>query len=279
MGDDQVAARCHGIAKPGEDRLGLAQICQDRQGGGAVVGQQRVGMHVHHGVVVDVYHPRVWRDLSGDLVHVALGGQAGADVQELPDAGLGEVADGALQERAVLPGALAGLWRRFEDGLGGGAVNGVVVLAAQQRVVDLRWVGGGGVDAGGWAGLLVAGHTGSWGVGVAGCSQSGSGTWCWWGGRATAGAGKRRCPLIRRNGSRSWSAHVWTADSLTWNRPATSAAVSSWSVGSPSVATLPVVRGRCAGGVVSEVTWTPAALASLDTVLGVQPSCWAIWSA
>ncbi len=108
MGDHQVAARRHRLPQPGhdpgrvlglsdemqnrdqqhrhrpgqvqqpphvrvvEDRLRLAQVGQNGQGGG-LVGQQRVGMRMDHRVVVDVDHPGVPRDLLRDLVDVALG--------------------------------------------------------------------------------------------------------------------------------------------------------------------------------------------------------------
>ncbi len=108
MGDDQVAARRHGVSQPGDDpgrvlgvpdemqdrdqqhrhrpgqvqqsphrrvaqdHLRLAQVGQDGQGGG-LVGQQRVGMRMDHRVVVDVDDPGVRRDLLRDLVDVALG--------------------------------------------------------------------------------------------------------------------------------------------------------------------------------------------------------------
>jgi hypothetical protein len=57
-------------------------------------------------VVVDVDDPGLRRDGLGDLVGIARGGNAGADVEELPDARVGgEVADGASEERPVGLGA------------------------------------------------------------------------------------------------------------------------------------------------------------------------------
>jgi hypothetical protein len=53
-------------------------------------------------VVVDVGNTSVRGNLLGDLVDVAHGGDARADVKELADARLpGEVADGPAQERPV----------------------------------------------------------------------------------------------------------------------------------------------------------------------------------
>jgi hypothetical protein len=53
-----------------------------------------------HWVVVDVDDPGVGGDALGDLVGVLGGGQAGADVQELPEAGLaGQVATARVRNR------------------------------------------------------------------------------------------------------------------------------------------------------------------------------------
>ena len=85
----------------GQDSLGFAQVGQD-DAGGAAAGQQRVGVHVHDGVVVDVGDPGARRGLGGDLVHVPGGRDAGADVDDLPDARLpGQEPHGPLQERPV----------------------------------------------------------------------------------------------------------------------------------------------------------------------------------
>jgi hypothetical protein len=51
--------------------------------------RDRVDVHLHH--------PGV----GGDLVHVALGRDAGADVEELAHTSCVEVADGAAEERPV----------------------------------------------------------------------------------------------------------------------------------------------------------------------------------
>ncbi len=194
-GDQQHRHRLGEVEQPShlgmaEDHLGLSQVRQHGDRGG-VVGQQRVGMHVHDRVVVDVGHAHIRRDSLGDLVDVALGRQAGADVEEQADAGIGgQVAHCALQERPVLPGAPACLWRHVEDGVGGVSVGGEVVLAAEQGVVDPCRVGSAGIDAGRRAGLVVAGHgTSRWGLAAMPASQSGSGTLCSVASSATAVAG------------------------------------------------------------------------------------------
>jgi hypothetical protein len=84
-----------------QDRAGLPQVGQD-DAGGAAAREQRVGVHVHDGVVVHVNDPRVRCGGLGYLVGVLGGRQPGADVQELADARLpGEVLDGAAQEGPV----------------------------------------------------------------------------------------------------------------------------------------------------------------------------------
>jgi len=58
----------------------------------------------HDRVLVHVDDPGIGRRGLGDLMGVVRGGDTGADVQELPDAGLGgQVTDGAGQEGPVGP--------------------------------------------------------------------------------------------------------------------------------------------------------------------------------
>ena len=44
-------------------------------------------MDVHDRIIVDIDDAGLWRDLPGDLVHVAGHGDAGADIDELPNPG------------------------------------------------------------------------------------------------------------------------------------------------------------------------------------------------
>ena len=124
----------------GQDRERLAQIGLDKVGsalGGA--DQQRASMAQHDRVVVDVDDPGLGCDRLGHLVDVAAGRHAGADVEELTQAGLaGQVADGTGQERPVGPGG--GHHGRVDQHrlLGRFPVRGEVVLAAEQVVVDPR---------------------------------------------------------------------------------------------------------------------------------------------
>jgi len=76
--------------------VGSAHVRLDRRDR-VGVGQQRPAVGDRHRVVVDVDDPGGRSDRQGDLVDVALGGQAGADVEELPDPHVGEEPDGAAQ--------------------------------------------------------------------------------------------------------------------------------------------------------------------------------------
>ena len=68
-----------------QELIGPGQVPVDGQGPRR--GKQRPRMADHHRIVVDVDHPRIRRDLLGDLMHAVHGGQPGADVEELGDAG------------------------------------------------------------------------------------------------------------------------------------------------------------------------------------------------
>lgn len=74
--------------------------------GGALGGGTQQGRRVGEDdrVVVAVDDARVRGGLLGDLVKVGLGGDAGADVEELAYSPLGEPAGGAVHEGAVDPG-------------------------------------------------------------------------------------------------------------------------------------------------------------------------------
>jgi hypothetical protein len=75
------------ISGTGEDLARVAQVGVDVFGGTTrVAGQQRPGMGEHNWVVVGIDDPAFRRDGLGDLMGVARGRDAGADVEELPDA-------------------------------------------------------------------------------------------------------------------------------------------------------------------------------------------------
>ena len=95
-----------GVRGLGQDLVRVAQVGVD-VGGGAFrgAGQQGPGVGQHQGVVVDVDDAGLRRYPLRDLVGVVRGRQAGADVEELPDARLvGQVGDAAGQEAPGGPG-------------------------------------------------------------------------------------------------------------------------------------------------------------------------------
>jgi hypothetical protein len=86
-------------------------------------------------VVGDVDHPGLGSDRLRDLVHVALGRQAHADVHELPDALRGEVPHGSVAEGLDVLAHGLGLGGEGEDLLRDLPVDGEIVLAAHEVVV------------------------------------------------------------------------------------------------------------------------------------------------
>src|SRR5690606_5169713 len=118
--------------------------------------EQRLRVGQHDGVVVAVDDPRVGGDALGDLVEVGLGGDAGADVEELAYAPAGQPPGGPVHERAVHPGHHRHPRVEAEHLPAHGLVDGVVVPAAQVPVVHTGRVRLAGVDAGGGS----SGHEG-----------------------------------------------------------------------------------------------------------------------
>ena len=100
------------------------------------LGQQVPGVGQHLGVVVGIDDPRVRNNRLGGLVSVRGGRQPAADVQELPDALLGGVGDGAGLELPGLDGQLGGVRVDLQNPIGLFPVRLEVVLAAQQEVVN-----------------------------------------------------------------------------------------------------------------------------------------------
>jgi PAS domain S-box-containing protein len=182
VGDGQVAAGRHGAHDPGHDlvrTVRIRDVLQGHQehdgdrlaevellgglsqdpagiagvgldvGGGALggAGQQRPGVREDDRVVVHVDDPGFRRDLLGDLVRVIGGGQAGPDIQELPDPGLtGQVLHGPAQEGPVGPDTGQDI-RVSRDGLLCDVPVGlVVVLPAEPVIVDPGGVRDAGVE-------------------------------------------------------------------------------------------------------------------------------------
>src|SRR6266508_1737174 len=112
-----------------------AQVALHR-GGQFVAGEDVQALGHRHGVDVDVDHPGVGRRLLGDLVDVAGGRDARADVEELADPEAHEVADGPTQERPIGARHRGDAGKLMDEGACGRMVGREVVDAAEVVVVD-----------------------------------------------------------------------------------------------------------------------------------------------
>jgi hypothetical protein len=91
----------------------------------------------HDRVVVDVDDARLRRGLLRHLVRVVRGGQAGPDIEELPDTHRGgEMVHGRGQERPPRAGDRSHGRHDLQDLFRDGAVGGEIVLAAQPVIPD-----------------------------------------------------------------------------------------------------------------------------------------------
>src|SRR5262249_11996996 len=105
--------------------------------------------------VVRVDHARTGGDVLGDLVDVVLGGDSGADVEELADAGLaGQEPHGAPEEGPVGAHGRTEVGVEGDDRAGDVAIGLEVVVAAQPVVVDTGDVRLGGVGFWGYPAWL-----------------------------------------------------------------------------------------------------------------------------
>ena len=146
--DRDRAGEVEGSRRLRQDLLRVAQVGVDVvQGALRGTGEQRLGVQQHDRVVVHVDHAAAGRHGLRYLVGVVRGRDAGADVEELPDPGLGgQEPHHPGEERAV------GSHRGDDAGVGldhrvaGRAVGGEVVLAAQPIVMHPGAVGHAGVD-------------------------------------------------------------------------------------------------------------------------------------
>jgi hypothetical protein len=170
VGDDQAATGAQGVAQPGhapvgvflvadevkqqrhaeryrlgevddppqfgvpEDAAGVSQVTGDEDHAGQAV-KVSAATREHERVVVNVGDPRVRVMLPCELVHIAPGRQARADVNELADAGLsGEEPDRVLEELPVLQGGQRDIGRGPEHQPGRFPV-GVGVLVPAEVVI------------------------------------------------------------------------------------------------------------------------------------------------
>lgn len=119
------------------------------------IGQQCPGVRRDELVVVDVDHADLRIDPVGDLVDVVLGRQAGADVDDLPDAGFDDVLDDPTDHLATRSGGVPQLRSDLQGGLGGGPIGLEVVLATQVVVEDARGAGDPRIDAGAHSSIIA----------------------------------------------------------------------------------------------------------------------------
>ena len=94
--------------------------------------QQRLAVRPDHRIDVDVDHTGVRRDPLGHLVHVGLGREAAAEVEELPDAALaGQVTHHPADERPVVPDDSRYVRRHLQKPLRRLPVDGEIIFAAE----------------------------------------------------------------------------------------------------------------------------------------------------
>ncbi len=118
-----------------QDLPGFPQVGADH-GGARIAVQDRPAVRHRDRVHVHVDDPRPGRRLLGDLVHVALGGDAGPDVEELADPGGGEHPHRAGEEGAVFPHDRPDAWLHRDERPGRVPVGLQVVPAAEPVVID-----------------------------------------------------------------------------------------------------------------------------------------------
>ena len=145
LGEIQLAGRF------GHDLPGVPQVCLQVAGAAVrAAGQQRPRVAEHHRIAVHVADQRVRRDRLGHLVGAVRGREAGPDVEELPDPGLGrEVAHRPDQE---CPGGPDRSGQAGEPGhrlVAGLPVHREVVPAAEPVVADPGDMGCARVEPGG----------------------------------------------------------------------------------------------------------------------------------
>ena len=94
-------------------------------------------MRSDHGIVVDIDHPRLLRHPLGQFVHVGLGRQAAAEVQELPDtAPGGQVTHHPAEKRPIVARYRRDVGNRVDEPPGRLPVGGKIVFSAEQVIVN-----------------------------------------------------------------------------------------------------------------------------------------------
>lgn len=92
-------------------------------------------MLYRHRIDIDIDHPGNGIGALGDLVHVADGRDAGADIEKLVDPLIEEKADGPAQEGTVGLQGEGGFREDTQDRLSGLAVDGDVMEATEEIVI------------------------------------------------------------------------------------------------------------------------------------------------
>jgi hypothetical protein len=114
-----------------EDAVGVAQVALDGADSG-VSAQQGSRMGDHDRIVVGVDDAGLRSQFTRDLAGISHGGQPGPDVDDLPDAHLGDgEPEGAGQEVPVRPCCCLRVGHHGEQVLGEAPVVFVIVLAAR----------------------------------------------------------------------------------------------------------------------------------------------------
>jgi len=133
-----------------QDLVGVARVGIDVVGDALRgAGEQSPSVRQYERIVVDIDDAALRRDRLRDLMGVVEGGQAGTDVEELPNPRFaGEVCDDADEERANRASQVADVREDLEDLITHFAVHREVVLAAQPVVPDTGRVRDGRVDLG-----------------------------------------------------------------------------------------------------------------------------------
>lgn len=121
---EQPAPQASRVKQVSRDGMVARRIAVVPEQDGGVTRRDRIDVDVHHRSVV------LAADLIGYFVDAAHGGQAGADIDELPHAGLQRVRHGALQEQPALADKVPGVRADPHEPRACRAVDGPVLLAA-----------------------------------------------------------------------------------------------------------------------------------------------------
>jgi hypothetical protein len=129
----------------GDDLLRVQDVALDHRRA-LVAGEDRAAVGDDDRIAVDVDHTRAGDHRPRDLMGVLPGGEPGTDVEELPDALLGDIAHGPPEEAAVLRRHGLELRGEREQLLRGSPVGGEIVLTAEKVIIHAGDIGSGRVE-------------------------------------------------------------------------------------------------------------------------------------